>query len=94
MMNSTTPQPAAIAAPAAGTYRIDAARSAIAFTTRHLFGLGTVHGTLTLRDGDIHVADPVHESSARARISAVLTSLRSAATQRRRPHTRHGPSPR
>jgi hypothetical protein len=49
MMNSTTPQPAAIAAP--GTYRIDAARSAIAFTTRHLFGLGTVHGTFTLREG-------------------------------------------
>jgi polyisoprenoid-binding protein YceI len=29
-----------------------------------------VHGTFTLREGDIHVADPVSESSARARISA------------------------
>ena len=62
MRNSTTPQPAAIAVPAPGTYRIDAARSAIAFTARHLLGLGAVHGAFTLREGDIHVADPVSES--------------------------------
>ena len=69
-MNSPITQPAAIAAPAPGTYRIEAERSAIAFTTRHLFGLGVVHGSFQLREGEIHVTDPVHESSARAKISA------------------------
>ena len=34
-VNSPATQPAAVAAPAPGTYRIDAARSAITFTTRH-----------------------------------------------------------
>jgi len=69
-VNSPAIQPAAIAAPAPGTYRIDAARSAITFTTRHLFGLGAVHGRFDLRDGEICVAGPLTESSARAKISA------------------------
>jgi polyisoprenoid-binding protein YceI len=69
-VNSPATQPAAIAAPTPGTYRIDTARSAITFTTRHLFGLGSVHGTFELRDGEIRVADPLSESSARAVISA------------------------
>jgi polyisoprenoid-binding protein YceI len=69
-VNSPATQPAAIAAPAPGAYRIDAARSAITFTTRHLFGLGAVRGRFDLGDGEIRIADPVHESSARAKISA------------------------
>lgn len=69
-VNSPATQPAAIVAPAPGIYRIDAARSAITFTTRHLFGLGAVHGRFELRDGEIRVTDPLSESSARARISA------------------------
>ena len=69
-VNSPATQPAAIVAPAPGTYRIDAARSAITFTTRHLFGLGPVHGRFELRDGEIRVTDPLTESSARAVISA------------------------
>jgi polyisoprenoid-binding protein YceI len=69
-VNSPAIQPAAIAAPAPGTYRIDAARSAITFATRHLFGLGTVRGSFELRDGEIRVTDPLLESSARAVISA------------------------
>lgn len=69
-VNSPAIQPAAIAAPAPGTYRIDAARSAITFTTRHLFGLGGVRGSFELRDGEIRVTDPLPESSARAVISA------------------------
>jgi polyisoprenoid-binding protein YceI len=69
-VNSPATQPAAIVAPAPGTYRIDAARSAITFTTRHLFGLGAVRGGFELAEGEIRVTDPVHESSARAKISA------------------------
>jgi polyisoprenoid-binding protein YceI len=66
----TATQPAAIAAPGPGAYRIDAARSAITFTTRHLFGLGAVRGRFDLGDGEIRIADPLDESSARAKISA------------------------
>jgi polyisoprenoid-binding protein YceI len=69
-VNSPATQPAAIAVPAPGTYRIDAARSAITFTTRHLFGLGPVRGGFDLREGEIRVTDPLPESSARAKISA------------------------
>jgi polyisoprenoid-binding protein YceI len=69
-VNSPAIQPAAIAAPAPGTYRIDAAQSAITFTTRHLFGLGPVRGRFELRDGEIRVTGPLAESSARAVISA------------------------
>ncbi len=69
-VTSPATQPAAIAVPAPGTYRIDAARSAITFTTRHLFGLGPVRGGLDLREGEIRVTDPLPESSARAKISA------------------------
>ena len=69
-MTSTAAQPAAIAAPAPGTYRIDTARSLITFTTRHLFGLCRVRGRFALRDGEIHVTAPMSGCSARARISA------------------------
>ena len=69
-MNTTGTQPAAITAPAPGSYRIAPARSAITFSTRHLFGLGAVRGTFTLLDGEIHIADPLPGSTAWAKISA------------------------
>jgi polyisoprenoid-binding protein YceI len=53
-----------------GRYRIDAGRSAVTFTTRHLFGLARVRGTLALRDGTVDVADPVGGSTVRARVAA------------------------
>lgn len=56
--------------PTAGEYRIDRAHSTISFKTRHIFGLAAVHGTFQLREGHIHVADPVADSSARATIAA------------------------
>lgn len=61
--------------PPVGEYRIDRTNSTIAFATRHLFGLAPVHGTFALRDGHIHVADPLPDSSARATVEAgsVLT---------------------
>jgi polyisoprenoid-binding protein YceI len=52
-----------------GRYRIDAQRSTVTFTTRHLFGLAPVRGTLTLRDGTVDVADPVTGSTVRARVA-------------------------
>jgi polyisoprenoid-binding protein YceI len=61
--------PTTVTLPEPGRYRIDPARSALTFTTRHLFGLGRVKGGADVRDGEISVADPPGDSSARARIA-------------------------
>ncbi|MGH3437805.1 MAG: YceI family protein [Sciscionella sp.] len=68
MVSSVTP-PARVVVPSPGNYRIDPQRCTITFATRHLFGLGAVNGTFALREGTIHVADPVQDSWARAAIS-------------------------
>lgn len=60
----------AIEAPALGAYRIDAGESTISFVTRHFFGLAPVRGTFALREGIVHVAEPVDASLVRAVIAA------------------------
>lgn len=59
-----------VTVPATGTYAIDPARSTIAFATRHLFGLAPVRGSFRPRAGTIRVAEPLAESTVRARIDA------------------------
>jgi polyisoprenoid-binding protein YceI len=59
-----------IEVPAAGTYRLQPGESTISFATRHMFGLGPVRGTFALREGVVHVADPVETSTVRATIAA------------------------
>lgn len=60
----------AVTIPATGEYRIDPARTTIAFATRHLFGLAPVRGTFRLRGGHIRVAEPLASCAARATIDA------------------------
>jgi polyisoprenoid-binding protein YceI len=60
----------AIEAPALGAYRIEPSESTIEFVTRHFFGLAPVRGTFALREGVVHVADPVEASMVRATIDA------------------------
>lgn len=67
-MNGTRPQ--AVDPPLVATYRVDPARSTIAFTTRHLFGLGVVHGSFAVQDGEIRIGNPVVDSATHARIRA------------------------
>lgn len=62
--------PSRIIAPPAGTYGLDTRHSGITFHTRHMFGLGPVHGTFALRDGSLTVAEPVEKSSVRTEIDA------------------------
>ncbi len=59
-----------IEAPAIGTYRIEPGESTIEFAMRHFFGLAPVRGTFGLRDGVVHVAEPVESSTVRATIDA------------------------
>jgi polyisoprenoid-binding protein YceI len=50
---------------AAGSYRVDPAASVIGFTTKHLFGLGTVKGTFGIRSGQVRIgADPLTSTAA------------------------------
>ena len=51
MSTPTRPQPEP------GVYDIDPATSTVRFKTRHLFGLGAVHGTFTLNEGTVTVPD-------------------------------------
>lgn len=59
-----------IEAPALGAYRIEPGESTVEFVTRHLFGLAPVRGSFTLRDGIVHVADPIDASMVRATVDA------------------------
>lgn len=68
MTNSAALQ-APVAIPAPGRYRLDPERSVITFTTRHLFGLAAVRGTIGLREGRILVAEPVAGSAVEARLA-------------------------
>jgi polyisoprenoid-binding protein YceI len=55
---------------AAGTYRIDATRSRVRFTIKETFGLTTVRGTFTVRDGTVEVAANPEDSSTTAALDA------------------------
>lgn len=55
---------------AVGGYRIDPTCSRVSFTTRHLFGLAGVQGTVALRTGQIRVARPVEQSCVTAVLAA------------------------
>ncbi|AUY53437.1 YceI family protein [Streptomyces sp. CB01881] len=47
-----------IATPKPGQYAIDVPRSGITFTTKHMFGLGTVRGSFRLRSGTVSLTEP------------------------------------
>jgi polyisoprenoid-binding protein YceI len=75
----TLTQSPAVTVPAAGIYRMDAQCCTVTFATRHLFGLGAVHGGFTLWEGMIEVTEPLFGSSARVVISAASFDTGSAA---------------
>ncbi len=75
--NSTAP---AVSLPAAGTYQIDPARSGTTFTTRHLFGLGKVTGSLAMLDGQVIIAAEPAASTVEATL--VADSFQSASAGR------------
>jgi polyisoprenoid-binding protein YceI len=42
-----------------GHYRIDPSQTTVRFSTRHLFGLGAVTGTVKVREADFRVTEPL-----------------------------------
>jgi len=53
---------------AAGTYALDTAKSTVTFSVKHMFGLGTVHGTFTVKRAEAYV----DAESKRSYVDAVL----------------------
>jgi polyisoprenoid-binding protein YceI len=64
----TKPQLNAATTAQLGRYDIDPDHSAVAFRTRHLFGLAPVRGTLAIRGGTVDVTEPVTGSAVYAEI--------------------------
>lgn len=64
--NSTTSHP--VIAP--GRYRLDLDRSQVRYSGKHMFGLGTVHATFSIEDGQIEVAEPMEASNATVVVDA------------------------
>ena len=60
----------ALQRPAPGTYRLQPDRCTVRFHTAHAFGLGPVHGTMTVREGTLVVDEEPERSSVTATIDA------------------------
>lgn len=56
--------------PQSGLYDIEPELSGIAFTSRHLFGLGKVAGTFKVLSGRIAIADRLEDSTVEAEVDA------------------------
>lgn len=55
---------------APGRYRVDPLRSQVRYSGKHLFGLGTVHATFSVRDGDLRIGDTAAESTTSVTVDA------------------------
>jgi len=77
---TNTPAPTEVTLPPVGTYRIDAGQSTVACTGRHMFGLGAVHATFSIDEGEIRISHPITVSTLRAVIPT--RSFRSNSGQR------------
>jgi polyisoprenoid-binding protein YceI len=77
---TTTTTDDSVQVPKVGRYAIDPRASTIAFTSRHLFGLAPVHGTMAIRHGLVDIADPITDSSVQVEIDT--TSFHTGSRQR------------
>ena len=69
-------EPQLTQAPPLGRYEIDVSRSRVTFRTRHMFGLGPVHGTFAIRSGSADIAEPLADSAIHAEIDTASFGTR------------------
>ena len=69
-MNSSATPNSAEQTPPAGRYHLDPTRTAVRLRTRHLFGLGGVSGTVTLREAELIIGEPITATTLRAVLDA------------------------
>jgi polyisoprenoid-binding protein YceI len=77
-MSAPAPSASLLQAPPAGRYRIDPARTAVRFTARHMFGLGRVTGTFSVREAELIVGNPATATSLNAVLDATSFETGSA----------------
>jgi len=65
-----------------GHYRIDPGRSRVRYSSKHMFGLGTVHATFSVREGDLRIGEATGTLSTRVTVDAA--SFTSGSTKRDR----------
>jgi polyisoprenoid-binding protein YceI len=68
----------AVHVPATGTYLVDPEQSVVSYSGRHMFGVGTVHATFTVRSGTLGVTDPARSSTVAVAIDAASFHSNSA----------------
>jgi polyisoprenoid-binding protein YceI len=71
-----------LTAPASGTYRLDPHRSRVRYTGKHMFGLGTVHATFSIQDGELRIGDAMN--TLRAKVTVDAASFHSDSDKRDR----------
>jgi len=73
---------AAIAAVTQGSYRIDPNKSQVRYSGKHMFGLGTVHATLSVKGGELRIGEPLATSNATVIVDAASFSSHNARRDR------------
>jgi polyisoprenoid-binding protein YceI len=53
---------------ASGCYRLDPHRSRVRYSGRHMFGLGTVHATFAVQDGELRVGEAMMTLSTKVTV--------------------------
>lgn len=61
-----------------GRYHLDPSRSRVLYSGKHMFGLGTVHATFTIRDGELRVDEELTASEVSVTVAAASFSSNSA----------------
>jgi polyisoprenoid-binding protein YceI len=61
-----------------GTYRLDPAKSRVHYTGKHMFGMGTVHATFTIKRGELSMCEPLAASSVAVTVDATSFSSNNA----------------
>lgn len=80
MTNSSSTASIAVLSP--GRYRIDRKRSKVHYSGKHMFGMGTVHAMLTIKDGELRIGEPIEASSAAVTVDAASFSSNSSKRDR------------
>lgn len=74
----TADKTVAVQVPATGTYMVDPVQSVVSYSGRHMFGVGAVHATFTVRSGELAVRVPASSSTVAVAIDAASFHSNSA----------------
>ena len=75
-MTDSSAASAAVLAP--GSYRLDPTKSRVHYTGKHMFGMGTVHGTFSIHDDELRIREPLATSGATVTVDAASFSSANA----------------